>query len=94
MTNYDPRAKKLESKNHIERIWNAIRIYNNHFISDKVRDRAFDVLEEEFSDYLDEEWVEDRREHWWEDNEINNSFGSWQHQQFRIDELVYSLTQK
>jgi hypothetical protein len=55
---YDPYEKRFNSKDHKERIWRAIRAFNNQFLSDETHIRATEVLEEEFRDLIDQERYE------------------------------------
>lgn len=91
---YNPYHNRLNSKNQKVRIRTALKMFNNTFLSDELRQQAQEVLEEEFRDQLDEEWDTDRREHWWNDEEIQRSYGNSEYLQFCNDQIVYMLTSR
>ncbi len=59
-----------------DKIWKALEVYNNGYISDQLRDEALDILLEEFSDQLSYDWTIDMEEHGYTDEEIEEYRGT------------------
>lgn len=53
-----------------DKIYNAIKIYNNGYYSEKMRDEAFDLLLELFSDQLNQDREIYEAEKWISDSDI------------------------
>ena len=84
--------KKIYWWNNLDRIFKALQVYNNWFISDADRQEAFEVLMYEFRDQLQEARTIDAYERWMDEERVEMHRGWFDECQTENDIMLDALT--
>ena len=75
----------------LDKIYKALKIYNNGYASEWLRNEAFDLLQDIFSDQLGMEREEEMAERWYTEEEIESMRWTSTEIEWRIETLANLL---